>query len=59
MPELSSLASALDELTKRVAAIAESYGRAGRDDLAAELFAAERSLIAARRRLATVTEAER
>ncbi|MGH9129420.1 MAG: hypothetical protein ACRDY2_10780 [Acidimicrobiales bacterium] len=57
--ELSSLASALEDLTKRVAGIAEGYGRAGRDDLAAELYAAERALAGARRRLSAVIEADR
>lgn len=57
--ELSSLTSALDDLTKRVAAIAEQYHRAGREDLAAELYAAERALLGARRRLSEVVEAER
>lgn len=58
-PELSSLGAALEELTKRVVAIAERYGRGGRDDLAAELFAAERALIGAGRRLSTVRDADR
>lgn len=57
--ELSSLASALDELTRRVVGIAERYGRAGSDDLAAELFAAERGLVGAHRRLSKVIEIER
>lgn len=57
--ELSSLTSALDDLTKRVAAIAERYQRADREDLAAELYAAERALLGARRRLSGVVEAER
>lgn len=57
--ELSSLASALEELTKRVGDIAERYGRIDRDDLAAELYAAERALIGAGRRLTKVIEAER
>lgn len=57
--ELSSLASALDELTKRVVSIAERYGRSGRDDLAAELYAAERALVGAGRRLSTVRDADR
>jgi hypothetical protein len=57
--ELSSLASALEDLTKRIADIAEHYGRVDRDDLAAELYAAERAIIGARRRLTKVIESER
>lgn len=57
--ELSSLASALDELTKRVAAIAERYRRVDREDLAAELYAAERALLGAQRRLSAVVETDR
>ncbi|MDQ3757429.1 MAG: hypothetical protein M3394_06250 [Actinomycetota bacterium] len=52
--ELSSVSTALEELTRRVAAIAEVYQRAKREDLAADLFAVESLLDTARRRLAKV-----
>jgi hypothetical protein len=53
--ELSSLATALDELRGRVAALADE-ARAGRDDdTATELFAVERALTGASRRLARLT----
>ena len=50
-PELSSIATALSELTRRVGAIAEDASAAHQDDLASELFAVERSLTAAGRRM--------
>ena len=55
-PELSSLATALDDLTKRVTAIAESLVNTQADWAAQDLFAVERSLRAGHRRLTTVTE---
>jgi len=57
--ELSSLATALDELTTRVTAIADTYARARRDDLATELYQVERSLAGARRGLARVLDERR
>ena len=54
--ELSSLATALDELSRRVTTLAE--GLAGqREDMAVELFEVERSLNGARRRLRKVVKA--
>jgi hypothetical protein len=54
--ELSSMATALDDLARRVTSLAE--GLAGeREDLAVELFEVERSLNGARRRLRKVVEA--
>ena len=50
--ELSSLTTALDELTSRVAAIAESLAGTEDDLLASDLFEVERSLREAVRRLA-------
>lgn len=52
--ELSSLTTALDELTTRVTGIAEGLHRARREDLASDLFAVEGLLDTARRRLAKV-----
>lgn len=52
LPELSSLSTALTDLIRRVAAIAErEAGTHQHDDVAAELFAVERSLTTAGRRL--------
>jgi len=49
--ELSSLSSTLDELTRRVSALAEEAAAADQDDLATELFGIERALTGALRRL--------
>ncbi|HET9443462.1 MAG TPA: hypothetical protein VFO65_09065 [Acidimicrobiales bacterium] len=57
--ELSSLATALDDLTRRVTAIAEGYARSSRDDLATELYQVERALVGARRGLAKVVDGSR
>jgi hypothetical protein len=57
--ELSSLASALGELTRRVAAIAETAESEKDDELATELFAVERALRAAGRRLGRLSGARR
>lgn len=55
-PELSSIGSALDDLARRLTAIAESAGDTGLGWAAQDLFEVERSLGRARRRLAKVTE---
>jgi hypothetical protein len=57
--ELSSLATALDELTTRITAIADSYASSERDELAADLYAVERALTGAQRRLTKVIDADR
>jgi phage shock protein A len=49
--ELSSLSSTLKELNDRVSALAESALATGNEDMARELFAVERSLQGALRRL--------
>jgi hypothetical protein len=49
--ELSSLTSTLDELTRRVTALAEQARADEQEDLAAELFGVERALTGALRRL--------
>ena len=49
--ELSSLATALDELTRRVTVHAESADTTKDEETARELFAIERSLASANRRL--------
>jgi len=55
--ELSSLATALDELTHRITAIAESLAGTPGDDVATGLFDVERALGAARRRLTHLVDA--
>lgn len=54
--ELSSMSTALDELARRVTAMAESLANTPADWVAQDLFAVERSLGTAGRRLATLTE---
>jgi hypothetical protein len=49
-PELSSVSSVLDELTKRLSAMADASA-GGDETLAIELFEIERSLRGAQRRL--------
>ncbi len=53
-PQLSSIASALSELTDRLSAIAETMSRSDREDVATALFEVERSLTTASRRLEEV-----
>ncbi len=55
-PELSSVATALDDLTRRVTAIAEGLANTQADWVAQDLFAVERALRGAHRRLATLNE---
>ena len=54
--ELSSLSTALDELARRVTAMADGLANTSADWVAQDLFAVERSLGAARRRLATLND---
>jgi hypothetical protein len=49
--ELSSLSSTLKELNDRVSAMAETAQASGNEDMARELFAVERALGGALRRL--------
>ncbi len=55
-PELSSMATALDDLTRRVTAIAEGLANTQADWVAQDLFAVERSLGAAHRRLLALND---
>lgn len=57
--ELSSLTTALEDLTGRVTAHAEAAHLAKEDDVAKELFAIERALVGATRRLVRLTTAMR
>ena len=50
-PQLSSVSTALTDLTKRIAALAESLSGSERDDVAGALFEVERSMKTAGRRL--------
>ena len=49
--QLSSLSTALDDLTHRITTLADDYQSSPRADVAADLFEVERSLQAAGRRL--------
>lgn len=53
--ELSSLSTALTEITRRVAGIAEQAATQKDDELSSELFAVERALRGAGRRLDRLT----
>jgi DNA-directed RNA polymerase specialized sigma24 family protein len=54
--QLSSLATALDELTRRVTALAESHAGSPDDGLAQDLYKVERALVEAHRRLARTAD---
>jgi hypothetical protein len=54
--ELSSIATALEELTRRVTTHAEAADAAKDDEAANELFAIERSMTGAGRRLSRLTD---
>jgi len=53
--EISSLATTLEDVTRRIASLAEA-ARAEEESLAAELFGVERALTGALRRLRKLTE---
>ena len=53
--ELSTLRAQVEDLTRRVVAVAEHYDDTPDSAIAADLFAAERSLSAARRQLDRAT----
>ncbi len=55
-PQLSSVATALAELTARLSDLAEAMARTTADDVANGLFEVERSLRTARRRLDKVVD---
>jgi hypothetical protein len=57
--ELSSLATALEDLTRRVTAHADAASNGKDEDMAKELFAIERALTGASRRLTRLTTARR
>lgn len=51
---LSSLSSALEDLSDRITALANGYQGSPREDVAADLYDVERNLQAAHRRLRTL-----
>ena len=53
--ELSTLRAQIDELVRRVVAVADNYDDTPDSAVTADLFAAERSLVAARRQLDRAT----
>jgi len=55
LSELSSVATALDELNRRLVAIADQAASEHDDETASELFAVERALRGALRRLSRLT----
>jgi Mg2+ and Co2+ transporter CorA len=55
--ELTSVATVLEEITRRVTSIAEEVAGTKREDMATELFEVERTLVRAQRRLAKVVDA--
>lgn len=57
-PELSSVSTALDDLTKRLSAMADATAK-GDQNLAIELFEIERSLRGAQRRLSRLVSGTR
>ena len=51
LAQLSAIATSLDDLTKRVTAIADRFQGSPREDVAADLYDVERNLQAATRRV--------
>ena len=54
--QLSSLSTALDDLSKRVTELADEYHGSPREDVAADLYEVERHLMAASRRLKALVD---
>jgi hypothetical protein len=57
--ELSSIASTLEQLTRRVAEMGEAAQRAKEEQTSVELFAVERELTAASKRVARMVARQR
>jgi len=57
--ELSSVATALEELLKRVTSIADDIARSQQETLSTELYEVERTLGTAHRRLVRLIDASR
>jgi len=56
LAELSSLATLLTDVSRRVAAIADDYAKRKREAEAADLYEVERALTGAQRRLGRILE---
>jgi len=54
VPQLSSLSTALDDLSQRITTLADDLQGSPREDVAADLYEVERNLQAAARRLRTL-----
>jgi len=54
--ELSSLSTTLDDVRRRIGALAETHQKAGHDDVAIDLFEIERSIVTAVRRLTKLVD---
>lgn len=54
--QLSSLSTALDDLTRRVTTLAEAQGAGAREGIAADLYEVERHLQAGNRRLKALVD---
>jgi hypothetical protein len=59
LSELSSIASSLEQISRRVTALADAAAGAKRDEVAASLIAVERALLGAVRRLERMLESGR
>jgi ElaB/YqjD/DUF883 family membrane-anchored ribosome-binding protein len=57
--ELSSVATALEELLRRVSGIADEIAQSRQENLSTELYEVERTLSTAHRRLTRLIEANR
>jgi hypothetical protein len=53
---LSSLSTALEDLTERITSLADGYQASPREDVAADLYEVERHLQAASRRLRSLVD---
>jgi hypothetical protein len=59
LAELSSVATALDELLRRVSAIADEIAKSQQEALSSELYEVERTLATAHRRLVRLISSAR
>ena len=59
LAELSSIASSLEQISRRVTALADAAAAAKRDEVAGSLIAVERALVGAVRRLERLLETGR
>jgi ElaB/YqjD/DUF883 family membrane-anchored ribosome-binding protein len=59
LAELSSVATALDELLRRVSGIADEIAQSQQESLSSELYEVERTLSTAHRRLVKIVDGTR